>query len=102
VEPSHVTISFTSDNHGHVPYRFVLQAAIANAFGNKSLEASTYDAYKTVKKKEMECNAQILKDLAKKTKAAERKDQLTKSASAYANPLMQYLYMRLAFSTWER
>lgn len=102
MEPSYVTTSFTSDNHGHVPYRFVLQAAIANAFGNKSLEASTYEAYKTVKKKEMECNAQILKDLAKKTKAAERKDQLTKSASAYANPLMQYLYMRLAFSTWER
>lgn len=75
---------------------------MANAFGNKSLQNSTYEAYKTVKKKEMHCNQEILINLANTVKKDERKEHLIQAASSYANPLMQYLYMRLAYRTWAR
>jgi hypothetical protein len=88
----------------YVPYRFVLHTALANAIGNKSLLYSKYEAFRTVKQKEMVLAAEILTALAKKgnSKKADMQNHLLWVCSKYANGLKYILYMRLALKTWIR
>lgn len=92
------------DLYSYVPYRFVLHAAIANAIGNKSLMFSKYEAYKTVKIKEMTLAAEILKSESKKvrSKKADANKYAKEIANLYVNSLTQYLFMKLALKTWIR
>jgi hypothetical protein len=82
----------------------VLHAAIANALGSKSLMFSKYEAYKTVKVKEMNLAGEILTSLAEKVKSkkADVEEHVFKHANIYANALKQYLSMKLALKTWIR
>lgn len=92
------------DSHVYVPYRFVLQAAIANALGNKSLQFSPYQAYKTVKLKEMVLAADILKSIAKKnrSKKVSLEDYSISISNIYVNSMRQFLYMRMVLRSWIR
>ena len=88
--------------HNFVPYKLVLRAAIGNVFGNKSLFHSTYEAYKTVKKKEMEGSAEVIKKMIKKQKGVNKEELLMQTASSFCNPVKAYLDMTICFLLWKR
>jgi hypothetical protein len=90
--------------HHYVPYNFVLRAALANSLGNKSLFNSGYEAYKTVRKREAEGSADILKRYVKKTKNAKENpmDLLYRTASLFCNPAKQILYIKMVYLVWKR
>lgn len=77
-------------------------AAVANAFGNKSLCNSSYEAFLTVKKKELNLVADILASLAAVSRGADKKQHALKLATTQANSLKQYLYLKLTLSSWKR
>lgn len=92
----------SSDLQGYVPYPLVLKAAIANAFGNRSLFGSSYQAYKTVKVRESNCVAEIIRQMVKKYKRASRAEALMVTASNYANPVLTLMNMKVCFLLWKR
>ena len=77
-------------------------AAVANAFGNRSVCNSSYEAYLTVKKKELNLVADILASLAAASRGADKKQHALKLATSSANALKQYLFLKLAMSSWKR
>lgn len=77
-------------------------AAVANAFGNKSLCNSNYEAFLTVKKKELTLIADILASLAVASRTADKKQHAMKLASSQANALKQYLFLKLTVASWKR
>lgn len=90
------------DAYGYVPYPIVLQAAIANAFGNKSLFDSKYEAFKKVSLKSIDTQLDILKSQIKPSKEKNPLEILKDLCKNYSNPLYQILYIRLALITWKR
>lgn len=79
-------------------------AAMANSIGNKSLNYSKYESYKTVKLSEQKVIGRILIEHAKKAKSKsdDQKLYLKETIDKTANPLWQCLNMLLAFKTWKR
>jgi hypothetical protein len=98
-----VTLVVSSDFHNFIPFKFVLQASLANCFGNKSLYNSGYNAFKMVKKKEIETGGMILMELAKKQKnIKDLPAYLLKSAEQFANPLKELLISSMVLKAWIR
>jgi hypothetical protein len=79
-----------------------LKAAIGNALGNKSLFGSNYQAYKKVKYREMQCSAEIVKKMVKKSKTGNHSEALFAAAKSYANPVLMYLNIKICFLVWLR
>ena len=72
-------------------------------FGNKSLFNSSYLAFKTVKKKEMEGTAEMIKKMVKKTQKGQNyEEMLLETANSYCNPVKAYLDMKISFLLWKR
>ena len=85
-----------------MPFRAVLHAAVANAFGRKALFQSDYEAYKAVRKFETAFNLQVILSLATKSKELSLSESLHKLAESHANPMSHLLFVKLAFLCWER
>lgn len=87
-----------------MPYNFVLRSALANSIGNKSLFNSGYEAYKTVKKREAQGSAEVLKRFVKKTKGAKENqtEVLYRTAGLFCNPAKQVLNLKMVFLLWKR
>jgi hypothetical protein len=85
-----------------VPYSLVLKAAIANSLGNRSLFGSNYQAYRTVKHREMQCHAEVIRRMVKKSRSANKQEALFTSAKSYANPVMMYMDIKVCFQLWRR
>lgn len=82
----------------------MLRAALANSLGNKSLFNSGYEAFKTVRQREVEGSVQIIKRFVKKTKSGKENpmELLYRTAACFCNPAKQILYLKMFFLMWKR
>ena len=98
------------DLNGYVPFGAVLHAALKNAYGKKFLVDVEKDAYRIIRRMEVQCLANIMQknylsenksrfSRFKKNKVSDGKDDYLENI---ANPFALLLFVQMSFLSWKK